>query len=172
MKKILLTGALITGLTGLAGCSSDADDNVEEIVTNALLNGTWEKACVNEPPDFSFLSSLVFNNGKATVHTTEYSDLDCVTIAQILPVETFDYALGGSHTLDGTVAGITHGTEINITNFITPGDPPQAPSFDAIATNNLIDLYFTDEEADPLKDASSADKRPITLAPSPFIKQQ
>jgi hypothetical protein len=109
------------------------------------------------------------NNGDINFIETRFAGNDCDinNLITINSTVSFKYTLGGPHTLDGTVAGITEGTELNFTGF-TNGDPD---TFDAIAINNLTDLYFTDENADPAKDASSVDKRPTKLDPIPFIKQ-
>ena len=165
MKKTLILGVMLASLLGLTACS-DSDDPVT-IAVNALLNGAWLKCENDNLGSFSVL--LTMNNGDITFVETRFSGNDCDinNLQMINPTVSFKYTLGGPHTLDGTVAGITEGTELSFTGF-TNGDPD---TFDAVAINNLTDLYFTDEDADPAKDASSASKRPTTLDPIPFIRQ-
>ena len=113
IKKIIILSAIITGLAGVAGCtssSSSSPSGVSATVTTAQLVGTWLLACEVEAPG-SYSVSLTLTTTDGTMDITEYSDTNCQLLSQPF-TETFSYTLGADFTLDGTVAGITTGTEL------------------------------------------------------------
>jgi len=168
MRKILLTGALVAGLTCLAGCS-DSDDDEEELIstiTEILLTGSWLK-CENDGAATSFSNLLTFNgDGTGGAIQTRFTDLNCVTPdAGMAPnIETLTYTIEADATVDGSIAGITAASEFNLS--INGG----AIEYTVIALTqsdpNLLTpdtLHFGDTSADSAKNGSAADKRPTTL---------
>lgn len=161
MNKIII---LSTILAGLAGCSSSDGDptNVSATVTTAQLIGTWRTACQDEDPG-SYNASLTFNDTSAIIVINTFSDAGCQTPIAI-GIGSFTYTLGADFTLDGTVAGITTGTEIDFTD-----DATTETDYDSIAIVGDL-LYLGDDGADPLKDTTTPDKRPTKLDDIPFTK--
>ncbi len=164
MKKIILLSAI---LAGLAGCSSsdDAPTAVSGTVTAAELVGTWLIACEAEAGgSFNVAATLTATTGEIAVST--FDDAICTPITQNgMETDTFSYTLGADFALDGTVASITTGTELDSIDTNT-----LVSSFDSIALVGTS-LYLGDDEADPAKDASSPAARPTTLDDTPLIKQ-
>ena len=176
MNKIIILSAI---LAGLAGCSSSSSDDtstgVSATVTTAQLVGAWQLACEEEFDDngvsmgsFEGVVALTASTGVVTVIV--YSDPDCNVISQTPPPQTFSYTLGPDFTLDGTVAGITTGTELNdeVTTIGSIDLGEKTYTSIALVGNSL---YLGDDEADPLKDATAPDKRPTKLDDVPLIKQ-
>ena len=167
MKKVIILSAI---LVGLAGCSSsdDTPSNISATLTTAELVGTWRIACEADPAGGgSHDISVTLTTTNGDVAFTQYSDANCQTVSMV-ENESFTYVLGPDFTLDGTVAGITTGTELDST-VTTPGGTGET-DYDVIAVVGTS-LYIGDDEADPLKDASTPAARPTTLDPVPFIKQ-
>ena len=169
MKKIIILSAI---LAGLVGCSSsdDAPTTVSGTVTTAELVGTWLRACEADASlTGSFDLSLILTDTDGIVNINMYDDANC-TSQFGMDTETFTYILGADFALDGTVAGITTGTELNDTNT-TPGDPDIGEiTYNSIALVGTS-LYIGDDEADPAKDSSTPAARPTTLDDVPFVKQ-
>ena len=156
MKKTLIAGALISILTG---CSSDgtSDEELNSLITNTLLNGTWLKACEVDGTSTSFSVTLVLNDGTGTSDVTTYANTTCSGSGSAGPQETVTYTLGSSVTVDGSVAGITEATEFDI-------------SFDnatavlsVVAIENLTTLYTGDN--------GTTTTRATVLDSIPFILQ-
>lgn len=175
MNKIIILSAI---LAGLAGCSSSSSDDtstgVSATVTTAQLVGAWQLACEEEFDDNgvsmgSFEGVVTLTSSTGIVTATMYSDANCNEIAQIMDPQTFSYTLGPDFTLDGTVAGITTGTELNDEDTTIGSIDFGEKTYTSIA---LVgdSLYTGDDEADPLKDATTPDKRPTKLDPVPLTK--
>ena len=164
MKKIIILSAILAGLTG---CSSS---DVTSTVTTAELVGTWRIACEADPGGGgSHDISVTFTTTNGDIAFTQYSDANCQTVSMV-ENESFTYVLGPDFTLDGTVAGITTGAEFDDTTT-TPGSSDFGiTNYNSIAVVGTS-LYVGDDEADPIKDASSPATRPTKLDPVPFIKQ-
>ena len=170
MKKIIALSAI---LIGLAGCSSSDDPvvNLPATITDALLNGTWASGCIVDDPD-SFTVTATFNNGDGTSELTGYlGDTTCATAnLSFVENETFSYILGSDVTVDGTVAGITTATQIDVTDTTDPNSPDFGTiDYDIFAITNLITLYAGN--TDGVNDGSTAALRPTQLDDTPFTKQ-
>ena len=170
MKKIIAISAMIIGL---AGCSSsdDTPSGVSATVTTAQLIGTWQIACEDDGTGVSFDGVATLTATTGSVDINMYSDAICSPSAQFgMETETFTYTLGANFSLDGTVAGITTGTEFDNTNT-TPGSLNIGEiTYDSIALVGTL-LYIGDDEADPIKDGSTPAARPTKLDDVPLIKQ-
>ena len=176
MNKIIILSAI---LAGLAGCSSSSSDDtstgVSATVTTAQLVGTWLLACEEEFDDSgfsigSFEGAVLLTASTGVVTVFEYSDANCQVDRQALSPNTFSYTLGPDFTLDGTVAGITTGTEFNEEDTTIGSIDFGEKTYSSIALVGNS-LYVGDDEADPLKDATAPDKRPTKLDDVPLIKQ-
>ncbi len=175
MKKIIILSIILTGLAGCTGSSSSNSDpsgpgtppNGSATVTATQLVGTWIGDCEVDKldPQLSIKASLIYTITDGVRDKTLYSDGICQQVMMILPQDSFSYTLGSDFTLDGTVAGITTGTEANITD--TPTGITRYNSI-ALVGNKL---YVGDGEADPARDTSAADKRPTKLDYISFTKQ-
>ena len=168
MKNILVLSAI---LAGLAGCSSsdDAPSGVSATVTTAQLIGTWLLTCEADGAGGSIDGSVTLTAATGDVEVNVYDDANCQTV-NMIEMESFTYTLGADFALDGTVAGITTGTELDSTNT-TPGSLNLGEiTYDSIALVGTS-LYISDDEADPLKDGSSPAARPTKLDDAPLIKQ-
>ena len=167
MKKILLVSAF-SSVLALSACSS-SDDPAPATLTNALLNGTWASGCVIDGPD-SFTAIATFNNGNGTTEITGYiGDTTCTNVS-FIENETFSYILGSDVTVDGSVAGITTATQIDITDTTDPNSPDFGTiDYDIFAITNLITLYAGN--TDGVNDGSTAALRPTQLDDTPFTKQ-
>ena len=167
MKKIIALSAI---LIGLVGCSSSDDPvaNLPATVTDALLNGTWESSCIVDDPD-SFTAEVTIFNGDITTLITTYSDsLDCTPVGAVTPdILTSSYTLGSDVTVDGSVAGITTATQIDITDT-TPGSPGET-DYDIIAIKDLLTFYTG--FIDAVYTGKTPATRPIQLDNTPFTKQ-
>ena len=166
MKNILVLSAI---LAGLAGCSSSDDapsgvSGVSATVTTAQLIGTWLRACEADGAGGSIEVSVTLTATTGDVEINIYDDANCQTF-NMIEMESFTYTLGSDFALDGTVAGITTGTELDSIDTGT-----LVPSYDNIALVGTS-LYIGDDEADPLKDGSSPAARPTKLDDVPLIKQ-
>ena len=161
MKIIIILSAILAGLTG---CSSSDDTPINELV------GTWRIACeadLGGGGSHDISVTLTTTNGD--VAFTQYSDANCQTVSMV-ENESFTYVLGSGFTLDGTVDGITTGAEFDNTNTTHGSSDFGITNYNSIAVVGTS-LYIGDDEADPLKDASSPAARPTKLNPVPFIKQ-
>ena len=171
MKKIIILSAV---LVGLAGCSSsdDAPPSVSGTVTAAELVGTWLRACEADASlggSFDLMLTLTATDG--IVNINMYNDATCSPLAQFgMDIETFTYTLGADFALDGTVAGIITGTELDSTDTLLGSPDFGVITYDSIALVGTS-LYVGDDEADPLKDASTPAARPTKLDALPFVKQ-
>lgn len=171
MIKIIVISAIVIGL---AGCSSSDDVTVPSIdgsITGLLLNGTWASGCIIDGTD-SFTVIATFNNGNGTLEVTGYIGDTTCAIANLTFVEkeTFSYILGSDVTVDGTVAGITTATQIDVTDTTDPNSPDFGTiDYDIFAITNLITLYAGN--TDGVNDGSTAALRPTQLDDTPFTKQ-
>lgn len=167
MNKIM---ALCAILIGLAGCSSSDDPaaDLSATLTNALLNGTWASDCFVDASD-SFTVIATFNDGNGTTEITNYiGDTTCTNIS-FIENETFSYIFGNDVTVDGSVAGITTATQIDVTDT-TIGSPTLGEiDYDIFAITNLITLYIGNTNG--VNDGSTAALRPTQLDNTPFTKQ-
>lgn len=164
MKKIIIVSAILAGLVGCSSSDTSTPASVSGTVTTAQLIGTWLIAC-----DVETLGS---SNGAVTLTDTTgdvavatYDDANCQTPNGGVIMESFTYTLGADFALDGTVAGITTGTELDSIDTGT-----LIPSFNSIALVGTS-LYLGDDEADPAKDASTPAARPTKLDDVPLTKQ-
>lgn len=167
MKKIIILSAILAGLVGCSSSDTSTPASVSGTVTAAQLVGTWLRACEADPAGGSFDLMLTLTAADGIVNINMYDDANCQTQFG-MDIETFAYTLGADFTLDGTVAGITTGTELDSTDT-TPGSLG-VTTYDSIALVGTS-LYIGDDEADPLKDASTPTARPTKLNAIPFVKQ-
>ncbi|HEB83360.1 MAG TPA: hypothetical protein ENJ11_10920 [Gammaproteobacteria bacterium] len=173
MKKIIYLCAYLLAGAGLAACSSSGDGDGGgsggATLTTSDLTGTWS-GCENESGG-SVDIGVTIDSSSITVAFEAYDAADCTGNIIDSGSETLSYTLGGSCTLDGTVAGITSGTELDTTVVTsTVGNTPGDKTYDCITVSGN-NLYVSDDEADPAKDASAPDKRPTRLITTPFVKQ-
>ena len=167
MKKFIALSAIIIGL---AGCSSSSDDvtvpSIDGSLDALLLNGTWATGCVVDDP-ISFTATGTFKDGSGNSTVTTYSDTTCTKVS-MEEKETFDYIIGNDVTVDGTVAGITTATQIDITDT-TPGSSGET-DYELFAIINLNTLYGGDSS--DVNNGSLPELRPTQLDDTPFTKQQ
>jgi hypothetical protein len=166
MKKIL---ALSLALTALTGCStSDSTDEILSTITHALLNGTWKSECVIDGST-SYIATGTFNDGKATFKATTYSDTTCTTMSADEPAQTSTYTIGKDVTVDGSVAGITTATELDLIDTTPGASPAGEKSYNIFAIKDLITLYAGDDTG--ANDGTTVAKRPTKLWNVKFSKQ-
>ncbi len=127
-KQLARFAAISTILLTLAACggggsdSDDDDDNGGDggaPLTN--INGAYVSECLVTSATESTEFIYVAQDGDLVVTRNDYMD-DACTVNPIASLATATYVLGGSVGLDGSVAGITSATEIDITNT-TVGSP-------------------------------------------------
>ena len=166
MKNMKYIVALSAILTGLVGCSSSSDSttdtNTTTAVTHALLNGTWVSTC----GIIDFVSSnnivLVFNDGVGGGTYTTYAGTVCSPLS-IIMVEpsTFTYILGSNVTVDGSIAGITTATQIDITETTQGSATLGETTYDIAAIKDSTTLYIGDDSV--TNDGSTPALRPTQL---------
>lgn len=160
MKKPLILSALLVGLTG---CSDEATTEaaLTTVLTNALLNGTWFKCEIESagpnPGTTSFSVTVVLNDGVGTSDVTNYANLTCSGPGNASPQEIITYTLGVEVPVDGTVAGITTATEMDLSFNGATAD------LSVVAVENLTMMYAGGN--------GTTTTRATTLDPIPFILQ-
>lgn len=164
MKKIIIVSAILAGLAGCSSSDTSTPASVSGTVTTAQLIGTWLIACEAEAAGGSIDGSVTLTATTGDVEINIYDNANC-TSQNGMEMDSFTYTLGSDFALDGTVAGITTGTELDSIDTNT-----LVPSFDSIALVGTS-LYLGDDEADPAKDASTPAARPTKLDDTPLIKQ-
>ena len=171
MKKFIVISAIIIGLVG---CSSSSDDatvppSIDGSVTHSLLNGAWLSNCVVEAP-ISFRVLALLNDGIGSSTGTVFSDTGCTTIPKVEDPQTFTYTLGANVTVDGSVAGITTATQVDLIDTTFNAIPPNEESFDIFAIKDLTTLYIGDDTG--VNDGTTAALRPTTLSSTIIFTKQ
>jgi hypothetical protein len=165
MKNIKYIVALIAVLTGLIGCTSSSDSTTPNTSTTALthasLNGTWVSNCgITDIGSNNIV--LVFNNGDGAGTYTIYDDDLCspLSINNVEPA-TFTYTLGSNVTVDGSIAGITTATQIDITETTQGSATLGEITNDIGAIKDSTTLYNGDDSG--TNDGSTPALRPTQL---------
>ena len=154
-KHLIRAGSILlltTWLVACGGSSGGGDD--DEVVAFNDLNGDWTSGCFVDAP-FSVKLDVTFNDNNVTVTETEYADAAC-SMPTTVKNETSSFTLGGAVSLDGSVAGITSATKIDITSLSDPGDT----DYDLIAIKDDT-LYLGDDSG--ANDGSTPELRPTQL---------
>lgn len=172
--------ALSITLSGLASCSSDGDGGSTSTtstttpttgapLTLAALNGNWSTGCVAATPSpGSFTINTTITNGSISATGTIYSDNACTMISMVPTPATSTFTLGSVVTIDGSVAGLTTATQIDITDT-TAGSPDFGTiEYDIIAISSGQQLFTGN--TDGVNDASTPALRPIQLDPLTFFR--
>ena len=139
--------------------------------TPAEFLGTWKSVCFldDEEPLNPFYSviTLTINASTANALIDKYdiNDASCLGASTQTTVTNF-YTLGSDVTVNGTVAGITTATKIDITETA----PPNEVDYTIIATKDNR-LYFGNDD-DPATDGSTDAKRPVQLEDVDFLTRQ
>jgi len=171
MKKISLFNLMLAAaVTVLAGCSESSSGGATASITAADLAGTWVDDCENDTSSSSIETTIVISGNTIELTTNVYDVQNCAASPTMTFNESWTFTLGGSCPLDGTVAGFTTGTQFDAE--VTASDFPGRAgtmTYDCIVLS-AYRLYVGDEDADPAKDGSSADKRPVTLYVEPLIR--
>lgn len=169
------TIALITIFASLVGCSEEAPEEFDRIITSTLLSHTWTSECVIDGEDsyiptlvFTSNGGILFDSGNGTSSNIYYlGDLTC-SITEAFPapetrdLNTFSYTMGIDIIVDGSVAEITEATEINTTTNTTEGLITfGVADFDIFAIKNSFTLYFGNK-TDP-DNGTTIDLRPTQL---------
>jgi hypothetical protein len=135
------------------------------------IDGTWLSNCdIDAPSDISSDLLVIAINGDLTVIATAYGNLSCNN-DDILIQETVTatYILGSAVTVDGSVAGITTATEIDITDT-TAGSPEFGEtSFELVAIKDN-EAYFGD--CDGVNDCSTETLRATQLSDTIVLTKQ
>ena len=148
LKKSLSPGTLLI-LFLLTGCGSSSDSSDDDSATDTGsetsaddpitgLKGSWLTKCFSEPEVLAdYTSNLLstFDNGTITSIVTGYDDTSCSGNIITQEIFTFTYKLGDTITIDGSVAGITTATEIDVTETTEDSLDFGEKSFDIIAVN-------------------------------------
>ena len=153
------------------GCGSSTSGDTGVTVTHALLNGTWKSNCVIIDAATSVEIDAVFNNGDGTGTVRTYNDNLCLpgNLVSTVP-ETITYILGSDVIVDGSVAGITTATQIDITDA-TPGSPTYGETdYDIVAIKDSTTLYTGDISG--VNDGSTPALRPTQLTDFVFVTKQ
>jgi len=129
-------------------------------VTHALLNGTWKSNCGITSSVTSNDITAVFNNGIGGLTATTYSDNSCSTIA-MQELGTLSYTLGSDVTVDGSVAGITTATQIDLTDTTVGSSTNGEITYDIAAIKDSTTLYTGDDSG--VNDGSTPALRPTQL---------
>ena len=170
MKKFIALSAIVIGL---AGCSSSSDDatvtGIDGSVTHLLLNGAWLSNCVVEAPN-SFRVLALLNDGIGSSTGTVFSDTGCTTIPRLEDPQTFTYTLGANVTVDGSVAGITTATQVDLIDTTFNANPPGEETFDIFAIKDLVTLYVGDDTGD--NNGTTSALRPTTLSSTIIFTKQ
>ena len=156
----------------LAGCggSSSSGSGVSGAVTTTLATGTWKSPCLLDDEDpldiFNIIIEIIIDATTITGTVTIYDQAD-TTCTAVLMTENLDftYTLGGNVTVDGSVAGITTATKIDITDL----NPPGGIEYELIAIS-INKLYLGN--TDGANDGSTDALRPTQLDGSEFFTRQ
>jgi len=153
---------LILGLAcGLVACSSGSGSNDDEAVSLNDLDGSWTTPCfVDAMAMTSEMDVFTFDQGDISAVVTTYAGTTCSGM-MMQEIQTATYVLGATVSVDGSVAGITVATEIDITNT-TPGPDFGDIDYDIIAIRNN-NLYAGD--TDGANDGTTPALRPTQLDP-------
>ena len=141
--------------------------------TPAEFLGTWKSVCFLDDEDPSPLNhfysviTLTINasTANALIDMYDLSDANCLGASMQTTVTNF-YTLGSDVTVNGTVAGITTATKIDITETA----PPNEVDYTIIATKDNR-LYFGNDD-DPATDGTTDAKRPVQLEDVDFLTRQ
>ncbi len=175
------TIVLITIFASLVGCSEEAPEEFDRIITSTLLSHTWTSNCVIDVEDsyiptlvFTSNGGILFDSGNGTSSNLYYLGDTTCTITELNPVpeirdlNTFSYTLGSDVIVDGSVAEITVATEINTTTNTTEGLITfGVADFDIFATKDAFTLYFGNK-TDP-DNGTTIDLRPTQLTADPAV---
>jgi hypothetical protein len=179
--KMKYTIALITIFVSLVGCSEEAPEEFDRIITSTLLSNTWTSECRIEDSNsyrpilvFTSNGGRFFDSGNGTSSNLYYTGDTACNITALNPVpetrdlNTFSYSLGNDVIVDGSVAEITKATEINTTTNITEGLITfGVAGFDIFAIKDTFTLYFGNKT--DTNDGTTVDLRPTQLTADPTI---
>ena len=173
------TIALITIFASLVGCSEEAPEEFDRIITSTLLSHTWTSECVIDGEDsyiptlvFTSNGGILFDSGNGTSSKLYYVGDQTCTVTEIDPIpvtqdlNTFSYTMGNDIIVDGSVAEITEATEINTTTNTTEGLITfGVADFDIFAIKDSFTLYFGNK--DELNVGTTIESRPTQLTADP-----
>jgi hypothetical protein len=167
-RRCLIIGLSIwlTACGGSSGSSGSGSDGEDDRVTLKDLDGSWTSSCFVEAPN-SLIIAITFDNSTVKVEETVYGDLVCNLVMMMEPPVTSTIDLGDTITVDGSVAGITSATKLDVT--ITSGPNTGTTEYDLVAIKD-DKMYLGDNSG--ANDGSTLAKRPTQLdADIAFIRK-
>ena len=167
--------ALITIFAILVGCSEEAPEEFDRIITSTLLSHTWTSGCVIDGADsyrptlvFTTSGGVLYHSGNGTSSNIYYLEDTTCAVTEAFPVpetrdlNTFSYTLGNDVIVDGSVAEITAATEIDIATNTSGGLIPfGVADYDIFAIKDTFTLYFGNK-TDP-NNGTTLELRPTQL---------
>jgi hypothetical protein len=108
-KPVSTVAAIVLGLSLLAGCGKDdEDDDEDDGLTNGDLVGAWQSACIASGAGAWEKKSIKFTGETFAFTTNAYSDESCATLVNSL-------SASGTYLVNGTSASTTlGGTATNV----------------------------------------------------------
>ena len=168
------TIALITIFAILAGCSEEAPEEFDRIITSTLLSHIWTSGCVIDGansyrPTLVFTTSggVLYSSGNGTSSNIYYFEDTTCTVTEAFPIpetqnlNTFSYTLGNDVIVDGSVAEITEATELDTINTTEGSLDFGVKEYDIFAIKDTFTLYFGNK-TDP-NNGTTIELRPTQL---------